>query len=458
MNSDPILLRPAIIEALRAKLRGDLITPEQQGYGPARRVWNAAIDKYPSAIVACADAEDVSLVVRVAADNALPMTVRGGGHNVAGRSMRNGSLLIDLSRLRDVTVNPGSRAAIVQGGALWRDVDGATAPLGLATTGGLVSSTGVGGLTLGGGSGWLMRRFGLSSDNLRAASVVLADGRIVRASAEEHPDLYWGLRGGAGGLGVVTNFEFHLHPVQDVLAGLVIHPASDALGALLAFREFAASAPDDFCGLAAIANAPPLPFLDARWHGKPVVIFAICWCGSPTAGEHALKALRGYGAPLTEHIGLMPYSKWQQLQDPGAPAGLYYYWKTTNFRIPPDSSLELLAGAANELPSPRTEIHLQHMGGAVSRASTEYSSFAHRDSEFFVNIIGISEAPSQLATMRAGVRSLHEKLSVNASPGTLVNFTDQDDTDTLSKFGPANGPRLEALRRRYDPTGIFTTP
>ncbi len=251
MNNKSSGLTPTVLRDLRGRLRGTTIVPTDEGYAVARRVWNGAIDRYPSAIIVCADAEDVSFAVRVAADNGLALTVRGGGHNVAGRSIRDGALLLDLSRLRDVEVNQESQIATVQGGALWRDVDRATALEGLATTGGLISSTGVGGFTLGGGAGWLMRKYGLACDNLRSAGVVLADGRFVRASAEEHPDLYWGLRGGTSGLGVVTSFEFQLYQLRDVLAGLIVHPADHALEALRAFRDFAADAPPEFCGLCA---------------------------------------------------------------------------------------------------------------------------------------------------------------------------------------------------------------
>src|SRR3984957_6542152 len=302
MNQNSPGLDASILNELRTQVRGTITVPSDEGYAAARRVWNAAIDRRPSAVITCADAEDVPFAVRIAADHGLPMTVRGGGHNVAGRSIRDGTLLLDLSQLRNVSVNRESRIAAVQGGALWRNVDEATAIDGLATTGGLISTTGVGGFTLGGGAGWLMRNYGLACDNLRSAGVVLADGRYVRASAEEHADLYWGLRGGAGGLGVVTSFEFQLHPLREVLAGLVIHPAEHALEALRAFRDFAAAAPDEFCGIAVIAHAPPLPFLDPAWHGRPVLMFAMCWCGDLAEGEAALAALRGHGRPVVDHV------------------------------------------------------------------------------------------------------------------------------------------------------------
>lgn len=455
MDSD---LNPMILRAFRSNLRGTTLAPGDSAYDTARRVWNAAIDRHPSAIITCADAEDVALAVRIAADNGLALTVRGGGHNVAGRSIRDGVPLLDLSRLRNVSVNGDSRVGTVQGGARWRDVDEATAIEGLATTGGLVSSTGVGGFTLGGGAGWLMRKHGLACDNLRRAGVVLADGRFVYASAEEHPDLFWGLCGGAGGLGVVTSLEFQLHPLREVLAGLVIHPADHGLEALRAFRDFAANAPDEFCGIAVVANAPPLPFLDPAWHGRGVVIFAVCWSGVLSAGERALAALRGHGRPLADHVGPMPYVQWQQMQDPGAPAGQYYYWKTANYPALGESTLEQLAAAAEELPTPRSEIHLQHMGAAVARIPAEQTAFAHRDARFFVNLIGIAEQEAHVPGLRDRVRALYGKLSRDASPGILANFSDQDDADELRQFGRRHAARLDSLRRHYDPGGVFASP
>ncbi len=455
MSDESTILKPAVLDALRSRLRGTSLVRGDAGYDVARRVWNGAIDRFPSCIIGCADAEDVSLAVRIAADHGLRMTVRGGGHNVAGRSIRDGSLLLDLAKLRQVSVNRELRVATVQGGAVWRDVDSATAVEGLATTGGLISSTGVGGFTLGGGAGWLMRKYGLACDNLRGAGVVLADGRFVRASLLEHADLFWGLRGGAGGLGVVTSFDFQLHPLREVLAGLIIHPAEHAAEALRAFRDFAAAAPDEFCGLAVIAHGPPLPFLDSAWHGRPVIMFAVCWSGESGAGEAALAALRGHGQPVVEHVGRMPYAQWQQLQDPSAVRGHYYYWKTANYAALSDNTVDALAAMAHRLPTMRSEIHVQHMGGAVSRFAAEDSAFPHRNAQFFVNFIGITDAASAAGPLRDSVRALHDKVSREALPGILANFADQDDSDDVRRFGSQNADRLQALREKYDPAGIF---
>jgi FAD binding domain len=444
------------VEALRRHVQGELLLPSDTGYGLGRRVWNASIDRRPAAIVRCKDAEDVTQALRIAADHDLRVTARGGGHNVAGRALADEALLIDLSRMRTVSVHPGNRTAEVQGGALWHDLDVATAHCGLATTGGMVSSTGVGGFTLGGGAGWLMRKHGLAADNLVSASVVLADGRFVRASREEHTDLFWGLRGGSGGLGVVTVFEFALHPVDRVFAGIVIRPAEQAALILRAFRDFVAEAPDEFCGMVVLTHAPPLPFLDAAWFGRPVVITALCWCGEPASAEGALAPLRRVGSPIVDHVAPMPYVQWQHLQDVGAPPGRHHYWKTASFRRLPDSAIEVLADAVQSLPTRHTELHVQHLGGAVARIPSDATCFAQRDATMFVNLIGASTWPEEFLSTRAWVRALHERIQGDALPRMLPNFSDRDDGRIVDQLGPAAAERLLALRRRYDPTGRFT--
>jgi FAD/FMN-containing dehydrogenase len=454
MNESLPTLEASVRDALRARLRGNTLVPGDREYDTVRQVWNGAIDRRPSCIIRCADAEDVSHAVRIALDNGLKLTVRGGGHNVAGRSISDGKLLLDLSGLRHVSVNRESQIAAVQGGALWRDVDAATAKEGLATTGGLISSTGVGGFTLGGGAGWLMRKHGLACDNVRSFGVVLGDGRFVRASASEHADLYWGLRGGGGGLGVVTSFEFELHPLHEVLAGVLMHPAEQGAAALRFFRDFAAEAPDEFCGLAVITHAPPLPFIDPEWHGRPVVLFAVCWSGELGQGERVLAPLRAWGLPLVDHVGPMPYVQWQRTQDPGAPRGHYYYWKTANYAALSDSTLNELAAMADCLPTKRCEIHVQHMGGAIAR-SAEDTAFTHRQAGFFVNFIGLTDAASALGELRDRVRVLHRKVSSDALPGNLMNFTDQDEDDPVRLLGAHNAARLARLRRTYDAAGTL---
>jgi hypothetical protein len=457
MALNPNPLQPQAMEALQSHVRGELLLPGDQRYAIGRRCWNASVDRRPVGIVRCADAEDVTQTLRIASEHGLPVTVRGGGHNVAGRGIADEALLIDLSRMRAVSVHAGRRVAAVQGGALWHDVDVATARNGLATTGGMVSSTGVGGFTLGGGAGWLMRSFGLAIDNLQAASVVLADGRFVRVSTDEHPDLFWALRGGGGGLGVVTGFEFALHPIRQVYAGVVVRPAEEAALMLRTFRDFTLQAPDAFCGMVVLIHAPPLPFLDAAWHGRPVVITPLCWSGELAAAEDALAPLRRLGAPIVDHVGPMPYVQWQHLQDMGAPSGRHHYWKTASYRSLPDAAIETLAAAALSLPTALSEIHVQHLGGAVARVAAQETSFAQRDAGVFVNLIGATQWPEEFPLVRERVRALHERLGTGALPRPLPNFSDRDDGPVTDQLGPASAERLQALRRRYDPAGLFAS-
>jgi FAD/FMN-containing dehydrogenase len=453
MDDEKLAIDPAAIASLGQRLRGNIIQPDDSGYALARRVWNGAIDRRPGAIAICADAEDVALAIRIAGEHGIGLTVRGGGHNTAGRALADGALLLDLSRMRGVTVNADAGIATVQGGALWHDVDVATSRQGLATTGGLVSGTGVGGFTLGGGTGWLMRRHGLACDNLLAASVVLADGRIARVSDEDHAELLWGLRGGAGALGVVTSFEFRLHPMRQVYAGLVIRPAAEAGTTLRTFRDFAPVAADDFCGMTVIARAPPLPFLDAAWHGQPVVISVLCWSGEPVEAERALAPLRQHGAVLCDHIGPIPYVQWQHMQDGAAPPARWQYWRTTNFATLSDATIDVLAAAANDMPTPQSEIHVQHMGGAVARVPANATAFASRDVQFFVNLIGVTPWPEEYPQLRERVRLLHGQLVPHALPGLLPNFSNHEDGDVALRS--VHAMRLAALRRRYDDGGTF---
>ena len=447
----------SLTQALRAQLRGSVLDAGADAFDALRRVWNGAIDRRPCAIARCADARDVQVALQIARDHGVGVTVRGGGHNVAGLAVRDEALLLDLGAMRAVSVNAKLRIATVEGGALWSDVDAATADAGLATTGGVISTTGVGGFTLGGGVGWLMRRFGLACDNLSGAQVVLADGRIVNADASENPELYWGLRGGAGGLGVVTNLQFRLYPLTQVLAGLIIFDADDSATVLRHFRDFALEAPDEFCGLTVLTTAPPLPFLDAAWHGAPACIVAFCWSGDLTAGERAVEPIRHAAAPLGELIAAMPYRGWQQMLDPSAPAGRHCYWKSANFAGLSDGVIDLIVSAARALPTPVTELHVQHLGGAVSRVPSSECAFAHRDTRFFVNLMGCAADERDFETTRAWVRELHTRLADEAAPGRMPNFSDQDDQDMVTCFGKDNAQRLQELRRRYDPDRMFAS-
>jgi FAD/FMN-containing dehydrogenase len=445
----------SVIRDLVGQIHGSVLRSEDAAFEAARHVWNAAIDRHPAAIVVCADESDVALALRAAVEHGLPVTVRGGGHNVAGRAVADGALLLDLSRMRRVTVDARLQIAIVQGGALWHDIDVATAEHALATTGGLISSTGVGGFTLGGGSGWLMRRYGLAIDNLVGATVALADGRSVRTSINDHASLFYGLRGGAGGFGVVTSFEFKVYPLRDVLAGLVIRPAAQAHATLREFRDFALQAPDDYCGMIVLAAAPPLPFLDPAWHGRPVVIHAMCWSGDAAAGERALEPLRRSGTVLAEHVGLMPYLQWQHMLDPAAPPGRHHYWKTASYAGLSEATIDVLAQAVNNPPTRLTEIHVQHLGGAVARIPAADTAFSARSAQFFINIVGTTDLSDEFATLRAKVRDLYDQLTRESLSSVLPNFSNEDDGDVTARFDAPQRARVQSIRQQYDPTGAF---
>ena len=444
-----------LLRDLSGRVHGAVLTPENSDFEPARRVWNASIDRQPAAVLVCADDNDVSVALRAAFEHGVRTTVRGGGHNAAGRALADGALLLDLSRMRQVKVDARAQVATAQGGALWRDIDVATAQHALATTGGMISNTGVVGLTLGGGTGWLMRKYGLAIDNLLRARVVLADGRAVSATINENADLFYALRGGGGGLGVVTAVDFKLYPLQEVLAGLVVRPGAEAATVLRQFRAFAQDAPDEYCGMVVLTNAPPFPFLDPSWHGRPVVIHAMCWSGDPVAGQQAIEAVRRSGTVLAEHIGTMPYAKWQQALDASVPAGRQVYWKTASYAGLTDTTINLLAQAVYDLPTPLTELHVQHLGGAISRVPDADTAFSLRSAQFFINLVGFTESKSEFPVLRARVRSLYDQLAGQALPSLLPNFTNEDDGDVAEHFSASQRTRLYGIRNRYDPKGIL---
>lgn len=447
--------RAPVWAELASALRVNLLLPGQAGYEDRRRVWNGAIDRRPLAIACCADAADVAAAVKFAARERIPMTVRGGGHNVAGLAVRDDALMIDLGAMNRVEVDAAARLVRVQGGALWRDVDAATSPHGLATTGGFVSTTGVGGYTLGGGVGWLMRRCGLAIDNLLEADVVLAGGRSVVANEHENADLFWALRGGAGSLGVVTRFTYRLHPVGEAYAGMAFHPVDAAAGLLRAFRAFTPTAPDPLTAMLVFTTIPPLPFVPAEAHFSRAIALAWCWSGDPAQGEKALAPLAGYGKPLALHAGVMPYAAWQQAFDPGAPHGDHYYWTTSQFDALDDALIDALVPLAAAPPDPLCEVHVHHLGGAVAAVPGDATAFAHRDVPFFINLIGHAGAAERFPAVRDWVRGVRTTLAPHARPGMQPNFTGEvADLQAHAHAADAEA-RLQALRAHYDPEGLL---
>lgn len=455
MSTEPRRALDSIREELAAVLRGGLLLRGDPVYEERRHVWNGAIDRHPLAIARCLDAEDVAAAVKIAARVRLPMTVRGGGHNVAGLAVRDDALMLDLGAMNGVEVDPSAHVARVEGGALWRDVDAATQPHGLATTGGFVSTTGVGGYTLGGGVGWLMRRCGLAIDNLLEADVVLPDGRCVVVNSDQHADLFWALRGGAGGFGVVTRFVFRLHEVGNVLAGAVFHPLSAAPELLKTFRAFALNAPNECTLMPAFITAPPAPFLPAHVHGTRVIALAWCWSGDPARGEQILSPLTGFGQPLGKVGGLMPYAAWQPTFDSHAPAGEHYYWTTSQFDALDDALIETLVPLAAAPPDPLCEVHVHHLGGVVASIANSATAFSHRDVPFFINVIGHSADAARFGAIREWTHAVRAALAPFARSGVQPNFAGEASDVASRSHEVATQTKLATLRAHYDPHGLL---
>jgi FAD/FMN-containing dehydrogenase len=434
------------LASLAEALRGRLIRPEDADYDTARKLWNGMIDKRPAAIARCAGTADVVTAVRFAREHDLPVAVRGGGHNAAGNAMSEGGLTIDLSGMRSVWVDPAQRVARVQGGATWADFDREAHLHGLATPGGAISMTGVAGLTLGGGLGWLMRKYGMTCDNLLAAEVVTADGSVVTASASEHPDLLWGLKGGGGNFGIVTSFEFQLHPVDTVLSGMLVHPADKARQVLEFYRAFNATAPDELTTFAGLMVSP---------EGAPIVALIVCYAGDPERGAEVLRPLREFGPPLADTIAPVPYTQHQQMLDEGFPAGLQVYWRSHFLKTLDDAALDTILQHFAGLTSPLSAIVLEQFGGAVGRVGAEETAFPHRSAPYNVAIIGRWTDPSGADAHISWNRQLHEALKPYSS-GVYVNYLGEEGQDRVREaYGPAIYDRLAALKRTWDPTNFF---
>jgi FAD/FMN-containing dehydrogenase len=449
--------KEAAIAALAAGFDGPLIGPDDARYDEARKVWNGQIDRRPSLIAQCLGPADVVTAVRFAREHDLPASVRGGGHAVAGHALADGALLIDLSLMRGARVDPVSRTIRVQGGALNADLDRETQLFGLATTGGIVSHTGVGGLILGGGIGHLMRTYGLAIDNLLSCDVVTANGDIVTASEDENPDLFWGLRGGGGNFGIVTSFELRLHPLgPQIPAGMVVWSMDDAAPVLGLLRDLAAEGPDELGILGNLRLAPPLPVIPAELHGKPIVALVACWAGAPDESEPWFERLGSFGKPALSTLTTKPYIAHQKMFDPAVPHGMHYYWKS--HKLPPltDDVIGIVAEHAAGITSPASTVPLFTQGGAMARVADDATAFAHRDAAHDINIVA-SWAPGADPDRHVQwVRRFYEALEPH-SVGLYVNFTNEDAGDRIRQgaYGQAKWDRLVSLKAKYDPTNFF---
>jgi len=445
-----------LVEEWRARLRGKALLPGEAGYDEARTIWNAMIDRRPALIVKAAGAADVMATVAFARDRNMLLSVRSGGHNIGGHAVCDGGITLDLSGMKSVRIDPVARRAHVEPGATLAEFDHEAQAFGLATPLGINSTTGVAGLTLGGGFGWISRKFGASVDNLTGAHVVTADGKLLRASAGEHADLFWAIRGGGGNFGVVTMFEFALHPVgPEIYGGLIVYPLEQAGTVLQGLRDRFPGMPDELTVWAVLRQAPPLPFLPPEVHGKPVVALAVCYIGPVENGPQLAAPLRNLGTPYGEHLGPMRFASWQQAFDPMLVPGARNYWKSHNFAGLDDGLIEVLTACLTRLPSPQTEIFIGAMGGQTNRVAPDATAYANRDANFIMNVHGRWDDAASDAACVAWAREVFTAAAPYALGTVYVNFLTQDEGDRVgAAYGP-NYARLAELKRRYDPGNLF---
>jgi FAD/FMN-containing dehydrogenase len=448
--------QPTVVEI--EGFRGRLMSAGDADYDIARAVWNGAIDRRPRLIARCIGTADVVAAVRFAREQDLEIAIRGGGHNVAGTAVCDGGIAIDLSAMRGVRVDPAGRRAWVQGGALWGDVDHETQAHGLATTGGIVSHTGVAGLTLGGGVGWLMRKHGLTIDNLLAADVVTAGGELARASKDEHPDLFWALRGGGGNFGVVTAFEFRLHPVgPTVLAGPILWDASDGREVLRLYRDFIRDAPDELGTVVRFGAAPPLAVIPKDLHWRPVVMVGACYAGPVEVGERVLRSLRAARTPLLDLIGPTPYAGFQSALDSTVVHGWNYYWKSTHLPELRDELIDVIAGHAFSCSSPRSYVAMFHLKGAVSRVAQGGTAFGNRQASHAITLDAVWRPGEDFGDRdTAWTRNFFAALG-RFREGVYVNFlgAGEDPERVREAYGDSVYERLVGVKTKYDPGNVF---
>jgi FAD/FMN-containing dehydrogenase len=444
------------LDGIRASLRGHVCLKGSPGYDEARTIWNAMIDRYPDVVIRCAEPADVIQAVRFANDHDLAIAVRGGGHNIAGNAVGEGGLLIDLSSMKTVRVDAQHRTASVGPGATLADVDKETQAFALALPTGINSTTGIAGLTLGGGFGWLTRPFGMTIDNLISVDVVTAKGELVQASPSQNEDLFWAIRGGGGNFGVVTNFEFKLHPVgPQVFSGLIVHPFANAKELLRGYREVVSKAPDELTVWAVMRKAPPLPFIPAEWHGREVLVFAACYSGDMATGEKAAAPLRSLGKPIADVLGPHPFVGWQAAFDPLLTPGARNYWKTHDFTELSDGAINTIANAVSRLPGPESEVFIAHVGGAMSRVSPDATAYPHRGAHFIMNVHTRWREPAEDSRCVGWARELFTAVAPFATGSGYVNFMPADEPDRIEKVYGANYRRLTELKRRWDPENRF---
>ena len=443
-------------EELRGAIKGRVLATKDSGYEEARQVWNAMIDRRPAAIVQCVQADDVSPAISFARKNRLELSIRGGGHNIGGYALCDNGVTIDFSRMRKVRVDAEKRRAYVEPGATLADLDEATQAHGLAMPVGINSTTGIAGLTLGGGFGWLTRKYGMTIDNLVSVDVVTAEGKKIRASANENGDLFWAVRGGGGNFGVVTQFEFQLFPIgPEIVAGLIVFPFNQAKQILTKYRQFVDSAPEELNVWVVLRKAPPLPFLPETVHGKEVVVLPVFYCGAVAEADKLIAPLRDFGTPLGEHIGPQSYVQWQKAFDPLLTPGARNYWKSHNFTELADGALNSAIEFAGKLPSPQCEIFIGLIAGAPNRVAPNAMAYGHRDARFVLNVHGRWDEAADDEKGIGWAREFFKASAPYASAGAYVNFMTAEEGDRVAAAYGSNYERLVEIKRRYDPENVF---
>ena len=452
-----IALDEAAARELERSFRGQLVRPGDRLYDDHRKVWNASIDRRPALIARCSGASDVSSVVRFARRTALPLAVRGGGHSFPGLSACDDGVIADLRPMSEVRVDPNSRKASVQAGTLLGELDRATQEFGLAVPAGIVTHTGVAGLTLGGGIGWLMRKYGLTVDQLLSVEVVTAGGELVRASADENADLFWGIRGAGGNFGIVTEFEFRLNELDPiVLAGPIFWPMAESPRLLRFYREWIADAPDELMTIVVHRRAPALPFVPPELHGELVVAVACCYCGSVADGERVIAPLRRFGRPVLDLCEPKPFVEHQAMFDPSFPHGRWYYMRSCDVAELSDEVIDITAAHAMRITSPLTAFPIWQMGGAVARRDEEATAFNGRHAGYTFNITACTESAEGFDEEREWVRGLWSALEPHHSGSVYVNFLmDEGEDRVRAAYGAERYARLEALKAKYDPENLF---
>lgn len=452
------MLENNFTDSLKENFEGDIIQPDDPGYDEVRLIWNAMIDKHPAIIARCISTDDVIAAVNFARENNLLMSVRGSGHNVAGSAVCDDGLMIDLSLMKDIHVDSENRTATAQPGVVFGEMDKATQPYGLAAPGGIVSETGIAGLTLGGGFGWLTRKHGFTCDNLISAEVVTADGGVLIASETENSDLFWGIRGGGGNFGIVTSFEFQLHPVgPEVLAGLILYSLEDAAEALLFYRDFTATTPEELGAMAVFRIAPPAPFIPEEFHGKPILAIIVCYVGDVADGESVVQPLRDFGSPIFDGIQPKSFSAHNSSLDPGQPHGLQYYWKSEYITEIADDAIKTLVAFAANMTSPQTRLAVFQLGGATQRHDEQAMAVSHRNAEYVIAINTGWADPKDNDTQIQWTRDLWTSIRPFSSGGVYVNFLSADDGEdrVRAAYGAAKFDRLVELKTKYDPQNLF---